>query len=326
MKKMLARLSWVDFIKPVMLIMFIIFVFVKVPVFFTLGNLIDVLSQGVMIGIASLGMSMVIFSGEIDISIGAIIYLAGVSATQIYMNTKNMFITLLCALGIGAACGFLNGFGVSKLKIPSMITTLAVSDIAIGIASLLMRKKDTLVADASYKAFSQTRILGQLSSIWIYLVIVVVFILIMNKTKFGRYIYAIGDNADALNTLGISVDRMQIYIFMLTGILCGLAGVLATSRLGGSMIMMSIGTEVYCIAAVVLGGASMEGGKGSIVGTFVGSYIVVALDNLLRLMKTNAYIYNVIWGAIIFSVVLLDIIKTHQKKWQIERALPVHGR
>lgn len=323
MKKMLARFSWVDLIKPIILILFILFTILKVPTFFTFRNLFDVLSQGVVIGIASLGMSMVIFSGEIDISIGAMIYLTGVLGTQVYMITKSIPFAVLCALSVGAACGFLNGFGVTKLKIPSMITTLAVSNLITGIASLLMGKRDTLVVDDPYKAISQTRIFGQLSGVWIYLVLVALFIIIMSKKKFGRYVYAIGDNADALNSLGISVDRIKIIIFMVTGILCGLAGILATSRLGGSMIMMSVGTEVYCIAAVVVGGASMSGGKGNIIGTFFGSYIVVAIDNLLRLMKTNAYIYDVIWGTIIFSVVLMDILKRRQKIWERSRMLPI---
>lgn len=312
----------IDLIKPLIFIIFAIFVIVKVPIFFRPDNLIAVLSQAAVIGIASIGMTMVIISGEIDISIGAMIYLTGAVATEVYVSTKSLWLAVFAAIISGGICGLINGFGTAKLKIPSMIITLAVSNALTGLSGIIIGSESTLAAGERYKIISQTKIFGLTSNTWIYLALFVVFIILINKTKFGRYIYAIGDNADALRASGINTSIIQIMIFVITGMLCGISGLLATSRLGGTQFNLSLGTEIYCIAAVVVGGASMSGGKGNILGTFVGVFIVTALDNMLRLLNVSVYLYNVVWGIVIFLIVCIDIIKTKQSIKNHERTIP----
>lgn len=317
-KRILPK-SGIDYLKPAILIAFIIFVAIKSPVFFSPENLISVLSQGAVIGIASIGMAMVILAGEIDISVGAIIYCTGAIASEVFIGTGSLLLASLSALGSGALFGALNGIGVAKLKIPSMITTLAVSNILSGAGSIIIGSDSTLAAGDAYKALSQTKVLGILSSAWIYLLLFALFAVVIQKTRFGRYIYAIGDNQDALQASGIRADAVVMQIFILTGILCGVGGLIATSRLGGTQFNLSLGTEVYCIAAVVVGGISMSGGKGNIFGVFFGVFVVAALDNLLRLMGVNVYMYDVIWGVVIFGVVLIDILKKNRKTRDLER-------
>ncbi len=294
--------SYVDYIKPSLLFVFIIIIMVRVPIFLKPSNIISVLAQGATIGIVSIGMTMVILSGEIDISVGAQLYCTGAIASEVFLATKSILITTLAAIVAGAIFGLLNGIGVAKLKIPSMITTLAVSNILTGLASLLIGSGSTLIAGDEYKVISQTKIFGILSSTWIFILLYVVFAIIICKTRFGRYVYAVGDNKDALRAAGINVDFIQIAIFVLTGMLCGVGGLVSTSRLGGSQINLSIGTEIYCIAAVVIGGVSMSGGVGNIFGVLVGIFMVAALDNLLRLISVSAYLYDLVWGIVIDSI------------------------
>ena len=311
----------IDYVKPLAFVLFVIFIFVRVPIFFRPDNLISLLSQGAVIGIASIGMSMVILSGEIDISVGAMIYCSGAIASEVFLSTRSITIATIAAIGAGCVFGFVNGFGVAKLKIPSMIATLAVSNMLTGLGSLIIGADSTLIAGDVYKVISQTKIGGLLSSAWIFILLFVLFAVVIKKTRFGKYIYAIGDNADALSASGINVDFIQIMIFVLTGMLCGIGGLIATSRLGGSQFNLSLGTEVYCIAAVVVGGISMSGGKGNFFGTLIGIFIVAALDNILRLMSVSVYVYNLIWGVVIFCIVLIDIMKKKQEVRNLQKQI-----
>lgn len=313
MLKKIMPSTWIDWIKPLLLVAFLVYIAIKVPVFFSANNLVSVLSQGAVIGVASIGMTMVILAGEIDISVGGIIYCTGAIASEVFIASRSLPLTILAGICSGAVFGLVNGFGVAKLKIPSMITTLAVCNILSGLGSIIIGSDSTLAAGDAYKVLSQTKIFGILSSAWIYLILFAAFALIIRRTRFGRYIYAIGDNEDALRASGIRVDLMLMLIFSITGALCGVGGLLTTSRLGGTQFNLSLGTEVYCIAAVVVGGVSMSGGKGNIFGVFFGVFVVAALDNLLRLMSVNVYMYDVIWGVVIFAVVLLDILKKKRK-------------
>lgn len=309
----------VDYIKPVMFFCFIIFIIIKAPLFFRPSNLLSVLAQGAVTGIVSIGMAMVILAGEIDISVGAQLYCTGAIASEVFLATKNLWFAAGAAILSGAVFGLVNGIGVAIFKIPSMIATLATCNVLTGLGSLIIGSDSTLVAGDSYKVVSQTKIFGILSSAWTFLLLFLIFSVVVRKTKFGRYIYAIGDNEDALKAMGINVDAVVIWIFVLTGILCGIGGLIATSRLGGSQFNLSIGSEIYCIAAVVVGGVSMTGGKGSMFGVLFGIFIVAALDNLLRLLSVSAYLYDLVWGIVIFVIVMIDLLKKKQEIRNQER-------
>ena len=170
LKRFLPK-SGIDYLKPSISVLFVIFIAIKVPVFFSLNNLISVLSQGAVIGIASIGMAMVILAGEIDISVGAIVYCTGVIASELYLSTGSLVISAVAAIGCGGLCGLINGIGVAKLKIPSLITTLAVCNILSGLGSILIGSEGTLSAGEGYKVVAQTKILGLLSSAWIYIIL-----------------------------------------------------------------------------------------------------------------------------------------------------------
>lgn len=314
--------NWIDYIKPAIFLLLAVFIIWKVPIFLRPDNLITLIPQAAVIGIASIGMSMVILSGEIDISVGAMLYCSGAIASETFMGTRSLILASLAAVASGIVFGLANGLGVAKLKIPSMITTLAVSYILTGLGSILIGSESTLVAGEDYKALSQTKILGMASNAWAFVVLFVIFAVIINKTRFGRHIYAIGDNADALRASGVNADGTLIAVFVLTGALCGVGGLLTTSRLGGTQFNMSLGSEVYCIAAVVVGGIRMGGGKGSIFGSLLGILMVASLDNILRLTHISVYLYNLVWGVVIFIIVLIDILKKKQRIWNDVHAVP----
>lgn len=315
--------DYTGYIKPVMLLAFIIVVLVKAPVFFQWSNLIGLLSQGATIGLASLGMTLVIITGGIDISMGGCIYVSGVIATEIYRHTPNLALAILGGLLVGTLCGLINGIGVAYLQIPALITTLATSLALQGAGSLMLGEGAALNVGGIYKYISQTKILGLQSCAWIFLAFFLLFVLLFKTTKFAKYVYALGDNPDAFRASGVRAERVYLSVYTIAGLMCGIAGIVTTARLGGTQYNMSLGTETYCIAAVVIGGASMEGGKGSIFGTFAGVLIVAALDNLLRLMKINAYVYDVIWGIVLFVVVSIDVIRVRQLQRVQERTLRV---
>ncbi len=312
--------SITGYIKPTLIVVALILIAVYVPNFYTPTNLIGLLSQGAAIGIASLGMTLVIISGGIDISMGSNIYVSGVIATEIYRHSNNLPLAIVGGIAAGTLCGIINGFGVAILDIPPLITTLSTSLAFQGAGSLLIGSGSALAVGGIYKYISVSRFLGLQSCAWIFLVLFAIYVLLFNFSPFIKHVYALGDNPDAFKATRISSKKIYMLVYIIAGLMCGIAGVVTTARLGGTQFNMSLGTETYCIAAVVVGGASMTGGKGTIYGTFFGVLIVAALDNILRLMNINAYVYDVIWGVLLFLVVCIDIIQVHQKKRAEEKA------
>lgn len=299
-------------LKIALVIALVVVIYIITPNYFTFTNILNVFSQGASIGIMAIGMTIVILMGEIDISVGSIMYLSGVLGLLAYTATNNnTLIGVLTTLGVGLACGALNGFGVAFLKIPSMIITLGTLSIFAGSAGLLIPEGGVIMAkEGTWTAIASTKLLGMPSNVYIYIAVFLIFAFVVRGTRYGRMVFALGDNADALRASGINPNKIMIITYSLCGLLCGMASILATSRLGYTLYSHSMGNEVYAIAAVVVGGTSMTGGKSSYWGTFIGAFMVASLDNLLRLTNVNAYIYNTVWGALIIIVVAADAIST----------------
>ena len=255
--------------------------------FFTANNLSNVGRQVSMNAILSVGMTMVIISGGIDLSVGAIVAMSGVVCAEIISKTGQVVLAILAALLIGILVGFINGILIAKTQIAPFIITLSSCSICSGIVGQ-----------------------GSLAIIPIpFLVMLFIFILaafLMNRTKFGRYVYAIGGNEKASIVAGIQVIKIKTMVYVLCGFLAALAGVIYTSRLSSGTPSLGEGYEMDAITAAVIGGASLSGGSGGIWGTLIGAIIIGVIKNALNLLQVNSYYQDIVTGAVVLAAVLFD--------------------
>lgn len=303
---------------PILLVLFGIFVIIRMPVFFTVDNLVSLSSQAAIWGLAAIGMTMLIITGVTDVSVGSQIYLGGVIVVRVFQATESMVLGLICSIVVCSLVSAFNGFAIVKVGLPSMITTLAVQQVCNGTASLIIGKDSVITMPDEFSIWGQTRVLGLPISAVLFLVLFVLGCILMNHTKFGRYVYAIGNNSDALAASGVNVFRIREITFILTGILCGIAGTFNVSRIGGAQFNMGTQMEFSCMAAVVVGGTSMLGGSGNMIGTLLGVFVIAALDQLLRMFSVSVYLYNVFWGAIVLFTVSMDLLKKYQERHERE--------
>lgn len=298
-----------------------LFVLIRMPVFYSVENLLALGSQISVIGMASIGMSMLILTGVTDISVGAQIYLGGVVAVRVYQLTGNMVLVCIVSIIVCSMVGSVNGLVIAKLGLPSMIATLAMQQICNGAASLLIGNDSVISLGSGFKTLGQGRLFNIPVSVLIFIVLFAIGVVVMNKTVFGRYVYAIGNNADAIAASGVNVFLIREIIFIVTGVLTGFAGVINASRLGGVQFGMGVGMEFSCIAAVVVGGTSMTGGRGNILGTLMGIIVIGSIDQLLRMFNVSIYLYNVFWGMIVLFTVCMDFLRQYELRREKERRM-----
>lgn len=308
---------------PILIGCLAVFVMIKLPVFFSLANLLSLGSQAAVWGVVAIGMTMLILTGVTDISVGAQVYLGGIIVVRVYQMTENMFLGAACAILVCVAVSSVNGYVIAKLGLPSMIATLAMQQVCNGSASIMIGKDSVITMPAAFSGLGQSRIFNIPVSVVIFLCLFGAGVVLMNHTKFGRYVYAIGNNADALEASGINVFRIRQMTFIITGALCGLAGTVNVSRIGGAQFGMGAQMEFSCIAAVVVGGTSMLGGSGNIIGTLMGVAVIASIDQLLRLFNVSIYLYNVFWGIVVLFTVCMDLLKKHEERRERELRLAV---
>jgi ribose transport system permease protein len=279
--------------------------------FLTLDNIMNVLRQVSMICIVAVGMTMVIILGDIDLSPGSMMAFVGVMAATVFKVTESPVLVVISALAIGAVVGFLNGFITAKGGIPAFITTLATMQIFRGIAFIYTGGNPVSVFDERFTQFG-TGYVGIIPFPVIIMIIIIAFgVFITNYTRFGRHIYAVGGNLKASKWSGINVVNVKIGVFTIIGTLTGLAGLIAAARLGSGQPSAAQGFEMDVITAVILGGASLSGGRGKMSSTVIGVIIIGILANGLTLMNISTYWQQVIKGIIIVVAVLID---TNSKK------------
>lgn len=274
--------------------------------FFTFHNLSNVGRQISMNAILSVGMTMVIISGGIDLSVGAIVAMSSVVCAGVLTNTGQIVPAVAAALAVGLGIGFLNGILISRTGIAPFIITLSSSSICSGAVLVLTMASPIPLSHDGFK------LLGQ-GSFWIFpypfLLMIVIFTLfayLMNQTKFGRYVYAIGGNEKASVVAGIRVVRTKTLVYSLCGFLASLTGVVYTARLSSGVPSIGEGYEMQAITAAVIGGASLSGGRGGIWGTLIGAVIIGVLNNALNLLQVNSYYQNIVTGAVVLVAVLFD--------------------
>ena len=280
--------------------------------FFTAENLLNQGRLMTEVSLIALAMTFVIITGGIDLSIGTGMALCAVISGVLIVNAGlPVALGVLGAVLFGGLLGFINGFNVAILKLPPFIATLAMMLVAQGLALVISDSTPIYFTDEpSYTKISTGRLIPGLdlpNAVLILAVLAVVAGVLLNKTLLGRYTYSIGSNEEATALSGINVRRWKILIYTLAGLFIGLAGVLISARLGSAQPATGTGYELQAIAAVVIGGTSLSGGKGSIVGTVIGALIISVLNNGLQIMSIPQEWQNVILGIVILIAVYADM-------------------
>ncbi|MBV8602534.1 MAG: ABC transporter permease [Candidatus Eremiobacteraeota bacterium] len=292
--------------------------------FLTAGNITNVLRQITYNTILAVGQTFVIITAGIDLSVGSLVALAGVVcalfANAVPLHGDLLLVaTLVIALALGAFAGFVNAVPVVKLGLPPFITTLAMMQIARGFAYIFSSGRPVALSDNAGNAFANTGIGYVLSGllaplrlpgipiavIWM-AIVVVVFAVLLSRTRFGRYVYAIGGNEEAARLAGVSVGLVKTAVYMISGALAAVGGMLLMARFSSGSPQTGTGFELNAIAAVVVGGTSLMGGRGTVVGTFFGALLIGVLNNVMNLIGIESYTQQIVLGVVIVTAVIID--------------------
>jgi ribose transport system permease protein len=279
--------------------------------FLTTNNIMNVLRQSSTNLYLALAMTMIIILGGIDLSVGSLIAVVGVVASSsIALLGFPIYMGIIAGLSVGVLFGLLNGYVVATTAIPPFIVTLATMNIARGASYVLSDGKPIRVMSPVFNSIGSGYIGGVLPTPVLFLIIIlIVCYLIMNKTKLGRYIYAVGGNSEAARFSGINIKKVQLFAYTFSGLMAAVAGIVLASRMFSGQPTAGDGAELDAIAAVVLGGTSMSGGKGKIGGTVIGALIIGVLSNGLNLMGISSFWQYIVKGVVIMVAVYSDVIK-----------------
>jgi ribose transport system permease protein len=275
--------------------------------FMSVANFMNVLQQVAVIAIAAFGMTWVILLGEIDLSIGSIIAVAGMVGAQCFAYGLGFAPALALTLLAGALMGLINGVLTAKLLLPSFIVTVATMGIYRGLVSLPTNGAPAMIMDETWTAIGTESFLGLPIIIWIVLVLFVVNQVLLGKTTFGRRAYLTGGNKEAALYSGIKVDRLKIIIFVISGVMAAVSGVLLSSRLFSAQTNAGMSYELDAIAAAVLGGTSLAGGVGTMVGTLIGALIIGVMNNGMNMLSVPYFYQLIVKGLVILIAVWLDV-------------------
>ena len=280
------------------------------PNFFLLDNLLNILRQTSVNAIIAVGMTLVILTAGIDLSVGSVLALCGaVAATMVGLELP-VYVVIPAALALGAVLGGISGVIIAKGKVQAFIATLVTMTLLRG-ATLVYtdgRPVSTGFSDAAdhFAWLGTGYLFGIPVPIWLMVAVFIAAWYMLNHTRMGRYIYALGGNEAATRLSGINVDRVKIAVYALCGLLAALAGLIVTSRLSSAQPTAGTGYELDAIAAVVLGGTSLAGGKGRIMGTLIGALIIGFLNNALNLLDVSSYYQMIAKAVVILLAVLVD--------------------
>ena len=283
--------------------------------FFTRQNIFNVLRQISTNLFLACGMTMVIILGGIDLSVGSIIALSGcISAGCVARYNLPLPIALLMGLLVGLLVGMLNGAVISKTTIPAFIVTLATMNIAKGLAYVYTGGSPVRVVTKEWQFLGAGYVGIFPTPVVILVIVLIITAIIMNKTKMGRHMYAVGGNQQAAEFSGIKVEKVKFFVHAFSGLMAGLAGIVLASRMYSGQPTAGDGAEMDAIAAVVVGGTSMAGGSGKIGGTIIGGLIIGVLNNGLNLLNVNSFWQYVVKGVVILLAVFLDYFRNKGKK------------
>jgi ribose transport system permease protein len=304
-----------------LIIMFIVFSLASEN-FFQFSNIVGILLATSVNGILALGVTFVIITAGIDLSVGTVMTLAAVM-TGVFITNMGLpvWLGVIGGLATGGLAGFANGTIIAKMRIPPFIATLGMLYIAKGLSLVISGLKPIYFSDApSFNQIAMGSVTGAIipgfdipNAVLIFFVAAIIANIILTKTILGRYTFALGSNEEATRLSGVNVSAWKIAVYTLAGLFSGLAGVVIASRLNSAQPALGAGYELEAIAAVVIGGTSLSGGEGSILGTVIGAFVISVLTNGLRILSIPQEWQIVITGAIVILAVWADILRRRRQ-------------
>lgn len=277
--------------------------------FLTVKNIMNILRQVSVTGVIGLGMTLVIVTSGIDLSAGSVLAFSGMLVASLAQNNQPV-VAVIVGLAVGTACGLINGLVISLTGIPPFIMTLGMQLCARGAANLVTGGYPISGLNESFKVIGGGHIFGFIPvPVVIYAVLAVISFLVLQKTAFGKRVYAIGCNEGAAHLCGVNVKKIKILVYTYIGLMTGAAAVMITSRVNAGNASVGLNFEFDAITGAVVGGTSLSGGTGSIIGTVIGCLIVGCLDNGLTLLGVSAYYQQIFKGVLIVASVIMDTYK-----------------
>lgn len=309
-KKVNVKELWNRYSTMMILLLMCVVLSFLTPNFLEVNNLLNVLKQISIIAILAAGMTFVILTGGIDLSVGSTVALSGVISVMLSQQGVNAIAAMAAGVAAGMVAGYVNGYLTAKTKLPAFIVTLGSFTYIRGIAYVLSAGYPIVLTDPLFKFFGSGTVLAIPTPVLIMVLVYAIAFFVLKYTMFGRHVYAIGGNEEAASLTGIKVTANLIKVYMISGLLSGLAGVVLAGRLYSGQPTAGVGFELDAIAAVILGGTSFTGGVGAIQGTIIGALIMGVLSNGLTLLDVSYYWQLVIKGGVIILAVLLDRLRT----------------
>lgn len=306
----MSKAWWIENKSLVALLVLIGVVSFLSPNFFTADNLLNILRQTSVNAIMAVGMTLVILTAGIDLSVGSVLALCGALAATMVAMELPIGLVIPLTLGAGALLGSISGLIIAKGKVQAFIATLVTMTALRGVTMVYTegRPISTGFSDGAdlFAWLGTGYLLGLPVPIWLMAIVFLLAWYLLNHTRLGRYIYALGGNESATRLSGINVDRVKLAVYGLCGMLSALAGLIVTSRLSSAQPTAGMGYELDAIAAVVLGGTSLMGGKGRIMGTLIGALIIGFLNNALNLLDVSSYYQMIAKASVILLAVMID--------------------
>ena len=279
---------------------------VLTPRFLTLRNITNLVRQTAIIGIVSIGITYVIIAGGIDLSVGSLLAVSGMTAALLMKNGMPPLLAVFIAFAAGLLLGMVNGILIYDGQVPPFIATLGMMTAARGVVMLISGARMVTGLPDSFVQFAQIQLLGIPSLALVWLAVILVSVLITTRMRFGRNIFAVGSNREAARLSGIDIRLTTYGVYMASGLAAALAGVLMTSRLSNGIPTAGQMYELDAIAAAVVGGASLSGGEGTVLGTVLGAMIIATIQNGGNLLGINPFVLQTTIGILIVAAVLID--------------------
>lgn len=279
------------------------------PAFLSVRNFSNIFLQASINGILAIGITFVIISSGIDLSVGSILALAGIVTGNALAGGVALPIAVLLGILTGGACGLFNGMIITRFNMPPFIVTLGTMSIARGLALLSTNGGQIYGFDSAFLFIGQGKIFGIPMPVVILIALALISSFILKYIRFGRYCYALGGNMETARLSGISPNLYLPMIYTLSGVTAGIAGIVLASRLSSAQPIAGISYEMYAIAAAVIGGTSLSGGTGTIFGTIIGALIISVIRNGMNLLNVNSFLQQVVIGAVIILAVMIDSLR-----------------
>ena len=291
-----------------------IVLWIMTPYFLTVSNLLNVAQQISINAIIAVGMTFVIITAGIDLSVGSLVAFSGVVLASVLQAGVPLPIAILVGLGVGLFCGMINGLLITQGRIPPFISTLGMMSVARGAALLYTKGRPVSGFSENFRYLATGEIFHIPVPVIIMGVVYIIAHFVLNRTKLGRYAYAIGGNEEAAILSGINVKLYKTMVYALCGMLSGLAALILTARLNSAQPIAGNMYELDAIAATVIGGTSLMGGEGTVLGTLIGALIMGVLRNGLNLLGVSSFIQQIVIGSVIIIAVLMDMALKKQRK------------